>query len=94
MSLAQSPSGRPGGGPHRPEPACRAVVPWRLRHGLPHGTGSAPRAIDRHTRGGVFGVARACKFLFFPPPARSARPTCRRTRAGAEAAARPGSRCP
>jgi hypothetical protein len=66
MALAQSPSGRPGDRPHRLARACRSVVPWRVRRRLPHATGSAPRAIDWHARRGMLGVARACKFLFFP----------------------------
>jgi hypothetical protein len=85
MSLAQSPSGRPGGGPRRPARTCRSVVTWRLRRRLPHGIGSAPRAIDRNTHGGALGVAGACKFLFFLPPARSAPPSCQRTRSGGPA---------
>jgi hypothetical protein len=85
MALAQSPSGRPGDGPHRPARACSSVVLWRWRRRLPHRIGSAPSAIDRHARGGRLGVAGACKFLFFPPPARSAPPTCQYTRSGGPA---------
>ena len=82
MAPVQSPSGRPGDGPHRPARAWTSVVMWRLRRRLPHGTGSAPRAFDQRNQGGVLGVAGACKFLFFLPPARSAPPTCQRTRSG------------
>jgi hypothetical protein len=89
MALAQSPSGRHGDGPHRPARAWSSVVTWRLRRRLPHGTGSAPRAIDRNTHGGVLGVAGACKFLFFLPPARSAPPTCHCTRSGGPASRSP-----